>query len=386
MTAARIGLIGTGYIGRAHAIALSTVGTVFADIESPVLELVADSDPARAAQAARELGFHRSTGDWRALVADPDVDVVVVCTPNHLHREMALAAIEARKHVSCEKPLALSTDDARAMALAADRAGLCHLVGFNYACNPLLQTARELVTSGEIGEPIGFHGRYFEDYLADPGLPFTWRCERALAGSGALADLGTHLVNLAHVLLGDLGRVMARLSTVIGRRREPATGETRRVENEDTAQVLVEFANGVPGSFDVSRVATGYKCGLAFDLFGTRGSLRFGQERMNELQLYRNDDRPGVRGFRTILAGPEHVDYRAFCPAPGHGLGINDLKIIESRNLLAAIARRRADPRAPGATPDFHEGVRVQAVIDAIERSHAERAWIDIAAHGGVRA
>jgi predicted dehydrogenase len=386
VTAARIGLIGTGYIGRAHAIALSTVGTVFADVEPPVLELVADTDPDRAARAARELGFRRSTGDWRALVADPDVDVVVVCTPNHLHRDMALAAIAAGKHVSCEKPLALSATDARQMASAADVAGLCHLVGFNYACNPLLQTARELVGAGEIGEPIGFHGRYFEDYLSDPGLPFTWRCERALAGSGALADLGTHLINLAHVLLGDLGRVMARLSTVIGERREATTGRVRHVENEDTAQVLVEFANGVPGSFDVSRVATGYKCGLGFDLFGTRGSLRFDQERMNELQLYRNDDRAGVRGFRTILAGPEHADYRSFCPAPGHGLGINDLKVIESRNLLAAIARRRVDPRASGATPDFHEGARVQAVIEAIERSHAAQAWIDVETHGGAGA
>jgi predicted dehydrogenase len=383
MTAVRIGLIGTGYIGRAHAIALSSVGTVFADVEPPVLELVADSEPDRAARAARELGFRRSTADWRAVVTDPQVDVVVVCTPNHMHRDMALAAIAAGKHVSCEKPLALTAGDAREMALAADRAGLVHLVGFNYACNPLLVTARELAASGEIGEPIGFHGRYFEDYLSDPALPFTWRCERALAGAGALADLGTHLVNLAHVLLGDLGRVMARLSTVIKERREPATGRARRVENEDTAQVLVEFANGVPGSFDVSRVATGYKCGLAFDLFGTQGSLRFDQERMNELQLYRNGDHAGLRGFRTILAGPEHLDYRSFCPAPGHGLGINDLKVIESRNLLAAVARRRADPRAPGATPDFHEGARVQAVIDAIEQSHAEKAWVDVPAQGG---
>jgi predicted dehydrogenase len=139
--------------------------------------------------------------------------------------------------------------------------------------------------------------------------------------------------------------------------------------------VLVEFASGVPGSFDVSRVATGYKCGLAFDLFGTRGSLRFDQERMNELQLYRGEDRAGERGYRTILAGPEHGDYNAFCPAPGHGLGINDLKVIEARNLLAAIDRRRTDPRASGATPDFHEGARVQRVIEAIEQSATDGRW-----------
>jgi predicted dehydrogenase len=375
MTALRIGIIGTGYIGRAHAIAMRTVGTVFADVEPPLLEMIADSDAGRAADAARALGFRRSTGDWRELVADPAVDVVVVATPNHLHRDMTHAALAGGKHVSCEKPLALSAADALEMAVAADRARVCHITGFNYACNPLLVLARDLVRAGEIGEPIGFHGRYFEDYLANPALPFSWRCERALAGSGALADLGTHLVNLGHVLLGDVARVMARLTTVVRERRDPQGGAARRVENEDSAQVLVEFASGVPGSFDVSRVATGYKCGLAFDLFGTRGSLRFDQERMNELQLYRGEDRAGERGYRTILAGPEHGDYNAFCPAPGHGLGINDLKVIEARNLLAAIDRRRTDPRASGATPDFHEGARVQRVIEAIEQSATDGRW-----------
>jgi predicted dehydrogenase len=380
-----IGIIGTGYIGRAHAIAMRGVGTVFAEVEPPVLESIADSDPTRAREAARALGFRRSTGDWRELVADPAIDVVVVATPNHLHREMVFAALAAGKHVSCEKPLALTATEAHEMALAADRAGVCHITGFNYACNPLLLEAARMVADGEIGEPIGFHGRYFEDYMADPAVPYSWRCQRTLAGAGALADLGTHLVNLAHALLGDIARVDARLTTVIGQRRDAASGRLRPVENEDSGQVLVEFANGVPGSFDVSRVATGYKCGLAFDLFGTRGSVRFDQERMNELQVYRNDDPPAQRGYRTILAGPEHGDYRAFCPAPGHGLGINDLKVIEARNLLAAIERRAVDAQAPGANPDFHEGARVQRVVEAIEQSSAQRQWITVPPAPGAR-
>jgi predicted dehydrogenase len=371
-----IGLIGTGYIGRAHAIALREVGTVYAEVDAPVLEIVADVDDASGQAAARSLGFRRGTGDWRALVVDPQVDIVDICTPNHLHREMVLAALTAGKHVYCEKPLALTAIEALEMAAAADRAGVCHLIGFNYACNPLLVVARELVAAGEIGELTGFRGRYFEDYLADPNLPFSWRCERRLAGSGALADLGTHLVNLAHLLVGDIARVNARLSTVNRERREPGTGRMRKVENEDSAQVLVEFANGLPGSFDVSRVATGYKCGLAFELFGTRGALAFDQERMNELKLYRGGDPAGQRGFRTILAGPEHGDYRHFCPAPGHGLGINDLKVIEARNLLAAIARRSSGEPAARAEPDFHEGARVQQVVEAIEQSLAASAWV----------
>ncbi len=194
---------------------------------------------------------------------------------------------------------------------------------------------------------MGFSGRYFEDYMADPAVPHSWRCERRLAGAGALADLGSHLIDMAEILLGPIESVFADLETVHAKRRVPATGEMLPVENEDIARGLVRFARGVGGSFEISRVATGYKCGLAFTVFGSHGSLAFDQERMNELRLYSAPPTPpGRRGFRTILAGPEHPDYAHFCPAPGHGLGINDLKVIEARNLLRAIARRHAG--APG--------------------------------------
>jgi len=376
MTALRIGLIGTGFIGRSHAIALSAVGTVFDEIEPPVLELVADVNETRAEVARRSLGFRRGTGDWRTLITDPAVDIVDVCTPNHLHREMVLAALAAGKHVYCEKPLALVAPEAAEMAAAADRAGVTHLVGFNFPCNPILQTVREMLSAGELGELIGFRGRYLEDYLADPAIPFSWRCERRLAGPGALADLGSHLINLGHVLVGDLARLHASLHTVIRERIEPATKKPRRVENEDVAYALVEFANGVPGSFEISRVAAGYKHGLAVRIFGTRGSLAYDQERFNELRVYRNEDSAGRRGFRTILAGPEHTDYRPFCPAPGHGLGINDLKVIETRNLLRAVATGER------AQPDFHEGARVQYVMDMFEHSSTEGAWVTLAPRG----
>ena len=367
--ALRIGLIGSGFIGRSHSIALSAVGSVFPDIEPPVLEVIAEADAARAQRASRELGFRRAATDWRELVADPNVDVVDVCSPNYLHREMALAAIKAGKHVYCEKPLALDVTEAREVVEAARRAKVVNLTGFNYACNPLVRVAAELISSGELGQLFGFRGRYYEDYMADPAVPHSWRCERRLAGSGALADLGSHLINMAHVLIGPIAKVNARLTTVHTQRREPSSGQMRPVENEDTASALVEFASGLNGTFDISRVATGYKCGLAFRIFGSRGSVAFDQERMNELRLYSASDPSGLRGFRTVLAGPEHPDYRNFCPAPGHGLGINDLKIIEARNLIEAVAgKRRADP-------DFLEGLRVQQVMEAMERSHERSAW-----------
>jgi len=374
MSRLRFGLIGTGFIGRAHAIALSSVGAVFNDVEAPVCELLADATPEAAAREARGLGFRRSTGDWRQLVTDPDVDVVDICTPNHLHREMALAAIAAGKHVYCEKPLANTAAEALQIVEAAEAAGVHNHVGFNYIRNPLVRTARELVRAGEIGEVIGFRGYYLEDYMRDPATPWSWRCRRELAGAGALADLGSHLINAAHFLIGGIARVQGSLRTVYPERPDPATGRQRPVENEDVAQALVEFANGVSGTFEISRIAAGYKCGLGFTIFGTRGTVDFDQERMNELRLYTDGAAPGQRGFRTILAGPEHPDYRQFCPAPGHGLGINDLKVIEVRDVLRAI-------RGDGDRwPDFREGYRVQQVMEAIEDSNAARAWVDVPA------
>jgi predicted dehydrogenase len=371
MAVLRFGLIGSGFMGRAHAIALHSVGATFGADYRVECTMLADAQPQRAEQAAAALGFDRATDDWRELINDPQIDVVDICTPNHLHAEMALAALQAGKHVYCEKPLALDVAQSSVVTAAAQRARVCNAIGFNYICNPIVQTARAIVQSGELGEIIGFSGSYFEDYMSDPGVPFTWRCQRSLAGAGALADLGSHLINLAHVLLGPIARVSGAVHTVHERRVDPVTGAARQVENEDTAQALIEFASGVPGTMEISRVATGYKCGLKAEVFGTRGAVSFDQERMNELRVYRTDDVPGRRGFKTILAGPEHADYAAFCPAPGHGLGINDLKVIEVRNLVRAI-RDAAD-----AAPDFAEGLRVQKVMTAIELSAAARHWIN---------
>ena len=368
----RVGLIGSGFIGRAHAIALQGVGAVFPDVAAPVCEILADRDEHRAVNAAGTMGFARATGDWRKLVEDPAVDIVDICSPNYLHKDMALAAIAAGKHVWCEKPLALDAAEAQEVADAAVRAGVTHLIGFNYSLNPLVRLAQSMIAAGDIGAVMGFSGRYFEDYMADPAVPHSWRCVRRLAGAGALADLGSHLIDMAEVLLGPIASVCASLETVHVKRRDPATGQILPVENEDVARSLVRFARGVGGSFEISRVATGFKCGLTFTVFGSAGSLSFDQERMNELRFYSGADPAGRRGFRTILAGPEHPDYAHFCPAPGHGLGINDLKVIEARNLLRAIAEG-----AP-ARPGFDTGLRVQRVMEAMERSHASGAWTDV--------
>jgi len=368
----RFGLIGSGYMGRAHAIALHSVAAAFgADYAVECLTL-ADVTPERAREAAAALGFTAGTADWRSIVADPRIDVVDICTPNHLHAELALAAIAAGKHVYCEKPLALDMRESATIVAAARRAEVCNVIGFNYICNPMLQMARAMIAAGELGDVVSFRGSYLEDYMSDPDVPYSWRCQRKLAGAGALADLGSHLINMGRFLLGPIARVSANLRTVHDQRLDRGSNERRPVENEDMAQALIEFSSGVPGTMEISRIATGYKCGLAVEVHGTRGTLLFDQERMNELKFYSAADVAGRRGFRTILAGPEHADYAAFCPAPGHGLGINDLKVIELRNLIRGI-------RSGGnAAPDFAEGLAVQQVMTAMELAAQQRSWIDV--------
>lgn len=367
-----VGLIGAGYMGRAHAIAFHGVGATFGPDYAVRCLSLADHSPESAQSAARALGFEGAAASWQDLVRNPDIDIVDICAPNHLHREMALAALAGGKHVYCEKPLATTLLEAREVGRAAQRTRACCLVGFNYICNPLLQYAREMISAGELGEIVSFRGRYFEDYLSDARSPFTWRCERRFAGAGALADLGSHLINLAHFLLGPIARVSSSLETIHRERVDPNSGRVCTVENEDTARVLIEFHSAARGSLEISRVAAGYKCGLAAEIVGTRGSIGFDQERMNELRLYAASAHSVRRGFTTVLAGPEHPDYAAFCPAPGHGLGINDLKVIEVRNLIRAIREGTA------AWPDFAEGVRVQEVIDAIEVSARSGTWVEV--------
>ncbi|AOV96889.1 myo-inositol 2-dehydrogenase [Edwardsiella hoshinae] len=373
MKEVRIGLIGSGYIGRAHAIAYAQAPVVFNLRGKLVREMVAEITPQLAAEAARAFGFKRATGDWRELVADPLVDVVDICAPNSLHKAMALEAIRHGKHVYSEKPLALNAVDAREMVEAAQRAGVKTLVGFNYMKNPTAKLAQEIISRGEIGEVIHFYGTHNEDYLADPLLPIHWHCLKASAGLGALGDLAAHIVNMAHYLVGDIEQVCGDLKTVVAQRPAHAGSSLRvAVENEDQAHALVRFANGAQGVIEASRVACGRKMGLTYVITGTQGALSFSQERMAELQLYLHADPANRQGFRTLLLGPAHPEYAAFCLGPGHGIGFNDQKTVEVRDLVDGIA---AD--AP-MWPDFEQGWKVSRVLDAIALSHREGRWLKV--------
>ena len=383
MTNVRIGLIGSGFMGKSHAMAFSVMPLVFSPSARPILEMLADVTDDAARAAAEGLGFKRWTGDWKALVADPDVDVVDITTPNHLHKPMALAAIAAGKHVYCEKPLALDAAEAREMTQAAEAAGIRTLVGFNYLKNPATGLAKQIADAGDIGEIVHFRATFDQDALADPAAPFSWRFRRAAAGAGTLGDLGAHAISMAQYLVGDIEEVSGQVQTVIDRRPVAGTGlgygapaaagaEMRPVENEDQVQFLVRFAGGAGGTIESSRIAQGRKLWLTYEITGTKGALAFTQERMNEVKLFRADDPAGRQGFRSIHTGPEHPHYASFFPIAGLGLGYNDQKVIEAFELVEGIAAG-----AP-LYPDFRAAGAVNQVIDAVERSAAERRWVRV--------
>jgi predicted dehydrogenase len=372
-----IGLIGTGFMGKCHAMAFRAVPAVFPDAPRPVLELLADLRPEPARAAAEAFGFARWTADWRALVEDPAVDMVAITTPNFLHEEMALAAIRAGKHVYCEKPLAGDAARALAMTEAAEAAGVRTLVGYNYVHNPAAAVAREIVAGGEIGEVVHVRGAHNEDFLADPDVPMSWRCRRAEAGAGAMADLGSHIISLARYLVGDIVEVCGSVQTVVRRRPLPdRPGAFAEVDNDDQGQFLARFASGATGAFEASRVARGRKMFLAYEITGTKGSLHFDQERMNELHLFTADGPRGRQGFRTLLMGPEHGVYGAFCPAPGHQLGFNEQKVIEAYRLLRGIAT------GGPLDPDFRGAYEIARVVDAVLLSSERGRWVKVAEVG----
>jgi len=359
-----IGLIGTGFMGKCHALAFGAVKAVMGDVPTPRLELLCDTPADKAAAMAEQFGFARSTDDWRTLITDPAVDIVSITAPNRLHHEIAMAAIAAGKHVYCEKPMALTLQQAEEMAAAAQAAGVKTIVGYNYIKNPAFLHAQRLVEEGVIGRIVHFRGWVDEDYQADPDLPWTWRARHAEAGLGALGDLGCHLVSMAYGLAGPIESLVADMQTIHRTRPLPDGSGVAEVENEDVATALVRFKGGFLGSLTASRSAWGRKNRLGWEVHGTRGMLIFDQERMNELQLYENEG-PGARqGFKTILSGPAHPPFGAFVPAPGHQLGFNDLKVIEAATLLRAIAE---DGRAE---PDFATALAFERVIHAIAEAY----------------
>ena len=370
MTTIGVGLIGTGYMGKCHALAWNAVQPVFGDGPRPRLVHLAEVTPELAERRAAEFGFEKSTSDWRALVADPEVEVVSITTPNAFHAEMAIAALQAGKHVWCEKPMAVTLADAEQMAAAAREAGRVTALGYNYIQNPVVRHIRRLLEAGAIGTVNHVRCEMDEDFMADPEALFYWKSE-ASSGYGALDDFGVHPLSLMQFLFGGVTRVMAQLAKPYADR--PTREGTRRpVETWDIASVLLELGNGASGVLALNRSAWGRKGRIALQVFGSRGTIAYDQERMNEFQLYRADDPAAEQGFRTVLTAPVHPPYDRFIPAPGHGLGFNELKIIECHELLRAIRGE------PAQTVDFARGLDIERAVHAMAQSFGEGRWVAV--------
>jgi predicted dehydrogenase len=370
MESVGVGLIGTGYMGKCHALAWNAVRAVFGDCPDIRLTRLADVHEDEARAKARAFGFAKSTGDWRAVVSDPDVDVVSITTPNRFHPEMAIAALEAGKHVWCEKPMAPELADAIRMRDAARAAKRTAILGYNYIQNPVMLHIRSLVRAGEIGDIHHVRLEMDEDFMADPEALFYWKSE-ASAGYGVLDDFAVHPLSLIHKLFGPVTRVMADMSKPFSD-RPVAGGGRRAVENFDVASALIRLENGAAGTMCVSRSAWGRKGRVALQIFGSEGAILFDQERMNEFRLYKNTGSRANQGFCTVLASPEHPPYDRFLPAPGHGLGFNDQKTIECRQLLGAMNGEAAH------VVDFEEGLLIERTVHAMARSHRDGGWVEV--------
>lgn len=367
----RVGLVGAGFMGKCHANAFRSVRGLFPDVPEVELSMLADVDAAAAAANARHLGFKRSTGDWRMLVGDSAIDIVAVTTPNVLHEPVVLEAISCGKTVYCEKPLSTTSESARQMYDAARCAGIVNVVGFNFLRNPMIRLAKEIIVSGEIGEILSFRGAHRENYMCDPEAPHSFRTDPL--GGGALADIGSHIISMARYLLGNIVRVCGHTMTFFSERAVTAGGrEKAPVHVDDAAYALLEFESGVSGSLEANWAAFGRTMDLSFEITGTHGALVFSQERMNELLVCDREPRRGLGGFRRVEAGPDHPPYDRFCPAPGHHLGFNDLKVIEVAHVLGCHVSRT------GGFPDFKEAYDVQRTVEAVRRSSTTRTWLEV--------
>ena len=378
-----VGVIGFGWMGRVHAQAHARVRHHFPDLGVvPRLVTVADDVPGRAERAAAQFGFARATTDWRELLADPEVELVSVTTPNWLHREVGLAVAEAGRHLWIEKPVGLTAADARAVADAVAAAGVQAVVGFNYRNAPAVALARELIADGAIGRLTHARFAFLSDYAAAPEGALTWRYERARGGTGVLGDLASHAVDLVrYVLGGEITSVLADTAVFLAERPRPteataghvlaAGGVTGPVENEDHVSALLRLSSGARVALEASRVAVGEQNAYGFEVHGTGGRLAWDFRRMGELQVSRGPA-PQDQPVSTVLVGPGAGDYAAFQPGAANAMGFDDLKVVEARDALASVARGRALGAGPA------DAVRAAVVLDALVASASSGCRVDV--------
>lgn len=383
MTRVGVGVIAMGWMGMTHSRAYRQVVNRFpASGLEPRLVMCADVEADRLEDAQRRFGFEQTTDDWREVLSHPEIDVVSITSPNALHREMCLAAIDAGKHVFCEKPVGKGPAETIEIAAAARRADVRTFTGFCYRWSPVVQQLRDLISQGQLGELTHYRGRFFCGYGHNPQNALSWRFDREQAGYGTLGDLMSHTLDMAMMLAGPVAEVVSQQETFIRERPQAAEagthfsvvsgGPTGPVTNEDYVGSLIRFANGARGTLEVCRVMAGAECEHSFEVNGTRGAARWEFERMNELQLFLDDANPEQPGYTTVATRPEHPFHASFNPGPAVGLGYEDLMTIEMHEFLAGVREGK------DVEPDFQHIARVAAVQAAMARSWETRSWESI--------
>jgi predicted dehydrogenase len=371
LAAIRVGMVGGGFMARTYSLALSAVYGL-AWPAAPEIRRVRLADVSRrlGEDVAQAWGWDEMSEDWRAVARADDVDLVFVLTPNDSHAEISIDALAHGKHVLCEKPLSNTLEGARAMYRAAAGSGCVHQVGFVYRKWPAVAFARQVIESGGIGEIVHYRGHFFHDYGLDPAMPITWRLQKAIAGGGSGTDIGSHVIDMARYLTGEMTRVCAASRTHFTRRPlADLPSKTAPVDVDEITDMLVEFEGGATGTLQTSWLAGGHKMDIGFAVHGTRGSIEFTSEEPTEVRLYKTSDPASESGFRAIPVGPVHPSAELFWPVPGMALGFGDGFIIAVRDLLRAIAEGRA------ATPDFLDGLRASEVVAAAQASALTRSW-----------
>ena len=378
-----IAMIGGGFMGKAHAMAYAAMPMFFWPAPAlPVRKVVVDVSQELADDARDRFGFEEASTDWLSVVQRDDIDVVDICTPNNMHAEMAIAAAKAGKHILCEKPLSNTLEDAERMATAVRESGVISMAAFNYRRTPAIALAKKLISEGKIGEIRNFRGTYLQDWSADPDGPLSWRFQKSVAGSGALGDIGTHVIDLAHHLVGPISSTMAMTKTYIvdrpiqdsgfdalGASEKKSDAPRAPVDVDDEVSALLRFENGAIGSLEASRNAFGRNNFITLEIHGTQGSIHFNYERRDELQVMFADDPADTRGFRTIYTGPAHPYGEGLWPIPALGIGYSETKIVECFDLISAIANNEQP------SPNFDEALRVERVAHAIAKSGETDRW-----------
>lgn len=365
-----VGMIGTRFMGKAHSNAWLSVGKFFDVDLLPKMHTVCGRDQAGVESFAERWGWENASTNWEEVVANPEVQLIDVCTPGDTHGPISLAAAKAGKHIFCEKPLANSLKEAKQMLAAVREAGVTHMVNFNYRRAPAMSLAQQMIAAGEIGEVRHVRAAYLQDWLVDPQFPMSWRMHKSIAGSGAHGDLNAHIIDLARFLTSDeITEVVGDMKTFITERPEADGSGKGQVTVDDATTFLARFASGAMGTFEATRMAPGRKNHNSIEINGTKGSIAWNFEDMNALKYYSTDDPTDQQGFRTILATESNHPYVAAWWPPGHILGYEHGFVNGVYDLCQAVASKGE------VSPDFQDGAQCVAVLEAVMNSAEQNSW-----------